>query len=122
MPITAVIGIVVAVGGAVGGAVQQSKNRKAMQGAATRELLEQKASGGKQIKTAKAISRGDDISKIMADVAKGYTVSTITKEQQEQYNKIRQQTQIIIIGSLVIGFISVAYFIHKKKNKSHGSK
>lgn len=114
MPVT-IVGIVVGVVSTAVSANQQAKNRQAATQAANQNIVAMRESQQKEIKAAKRIARSQDISKLMAEVAKGYTQSALTATQQADFERLRRQNNLLMIGGIALAGVSVMYLITKNK-------
>lgn len=95
---------------------QQSKNRQAAVSAANAQLVEMREAQKKELKVGKRIARNQDLSKLMAEVAKGYTQSVLSEEQQAKFEQLRRQNQLLMAGGIALAGVSIVYMItHNKK-------
>lgn len=114
MPIT-IVGIVVGVVSTAVSANQQAKNRQAATQAANQNIVAMRESQKKEIQATKRIARSQDISKLMAEVAKGYTQSALTEKQQADFERLKRQNDLLMVGGVALAGVSVLYLITKSK-------
>lgn len=94
---------------------QQSKNRQAATQAANQNIVAMREAQKKELKETKRISRNKDISALMAEVAKGYTQSALTQKQQADFERLKRQNNLLMLGGAALAGVSVVYLITKNK-------
>lgn len=94
---------------------QQSKNRQAATQVANQNIVAMREAQKKELKETKRISRNKDLSALMAEVAKGYTQAALTDKQQADFERLKRQNNLLMLGGASLAAVSIVYFITKNK-------